>query len=219
MDNTTDSTNTTSQTISVEQMRASDAWTIEHLTSSKELMHRAGEAIFNQMQKVNCEGPVAIVCGSGNNAGDGYVVALELNKAKIDCEIILASEKFSEDGKYYFDQCMEQNIPVKVCSSQKLDLSKYNTILDCLLGTGFSGSNVRGNVASLINAINSSCAYVVSADINSGLNGNTGEGDLYVISDLTVSIGFFKHGHFRGLASTAMKKKVNCDIGIKLIEN
>lgn len=220
------------KTISVEQMRKSDAWTIANLVDSKELMKRAGEAIYNEMQKAECKGPVAIVCGTGNNAGDGYVVASKLIDANIKTKIILAADKFSEDGKYYFDKCMTKNIPIKIYyegtlrpytskkenDSENLDLSKYNTIVDCLLGTGFSGQKVRDNMADLINAINKSEAYVVSADINSGLNGDTGEGELYVISDLTVSIGFFKHGHFTGHANTAMKHKVNCDIGIKLIE-
>ena len=57
----------------------------------------------------------------------------------------------------------------------------------------------------------------MSADINSGLNGDTGLGDLYVRSDLTVSIGTFKYGHFLGNAKEAMKDKINCDIGIKII--
>jgi NAD(P)H-hydrate epimerase len=58
---------------------------------------------------------------------------------------------------------------------------------------------------------------VVAADINSGLNGDTGEGSLFVRSDLTVSIGDFKFGHFIGLAEEAMKDKVNVDIGIEII--
>ena len=58
---------------------------------------------------------------------------------------------------------------------------------------------------------------MVSADINSGLNGDTGEGSLFVKSDLTVSIGEFKYGHFIGRAADAMKDKVNVDIGIKII--
>ena len=58
---------------------------------------------------------------------------------------------------------------------------------------------------------------MVSADINSGLNGDTGEGSLFVKSDLTVSIGEFKFGHFIGKAREAMKDKVNVDIGIEII--
>ena len=97
-----------------------------------------------------------------------------------------------------------------------LNLKQYSTIVDCLLGTGFSG-DVREPMKSLIEEINDSGAYVVSADINSGINGDTGLGTTFIKSDLTVSIGEFKYGHFKGLADLAMKEKVNCDIGIKII--
>lgn len=196
--------------VSTEVMRASDRWTIENLVPSKELMARAGRAIFD---RVNWEGPVGIICGKGNNAGDGFVVASLLKDAGIECEIVLLFEDaFSDDGKYYFDICCEKGIPV----ASGGDYGRYKTILDCIFGTGFKGE-VKEPCKSAIEKINSSGAYVISADINSGLNGDTGLGDLYVISDLTVSIGTFKYGHFLGNADKAMKKKVNCDIGIKII--
>lgn len=193
-------------------MRLSDAWTIANKIPSKELMRRAGEGIFNA---VLCwEGPVAVVCGKGNNAGDGYVVAELLHRNGIDCRIVLLAEKFSEDGKYYYDICKECGIE-SVLYDSGMSLEGYSTVVDCILGTGFSGE-VRGLAKDAIEAINSSGAYVVSADINSGLNGDTGLGETFVVSDLTVSIGDYKFGHFKGLADVAMKKKVNVDIGIEI---
>ena len=159
--------------------------------------------------------PVAIAAGKGNNAGDGYVVARLLLDRGIDVELVLLEEKFSEDGKYYYDECMEAGIPVRMYETG-MDLSGYGTILDCLLGTGFSGE-VREPMASFIRGINAAGeagTFVVSADLNSGLNGDTGDGSLFVKSDLTVSIGEFKYGHFIGRADEAMKDKVNVDIGI-----
>ena len=196
--------------VSTEVMRESDRWTIENLVPSKELMERAGKAIFDQ---VDWKGPVGIICGKGNNAGDGFVVASLLKDKGFDCEIVLLyGDSFSEDGKHFYDICVSKGIPVVNDS----DYSKYKTIVDCIFGTGFKGE-VREPAKTAIEKINSSGAYVVSADINSGLNGDTGLGDLYVISDLTVSIGTFKYGHFLGHSDVAMKKKVNCDIGIKII--
>lgn len=214
------------RTVSVQVMRDSDAWTIANKVPSKELMRRAGEGIFRSGE---WKGPVAIVCGSGNNAGDGYVVADLLKEVGIDVAIVLTSERFSEDGRHYFDICREHDIPVLYFrpadpqnGSGEDDPSKYisdfqgfSTILDCLLGTGFQGEP-RGVIKDAIEAINRSEAFVVSADINSGLNGDTGLGTVYVKSDLTVSIGEFKTGHFKGLADTAMKQKVNVDIGIEI---
>ena len=196
--------------VSTEVMRNSDRWTIDNIVPSKALMERAGKAIFEQAE---WKGPVGIICGKGNNAGDGFVVASLLKDNGIECEIVLLYEdSFSEDGKYFFDKCIEKGIPVVTDS----DYGRYSTILDCIFGTGFKGE-VKEPARSAILKINNSGAYVVSADINSGLNGDTGLGNLYVISDLTVSIGTYKYGHFLGHAKEAMKEKVNCDIGIKII--
>lgn len=200
------------KTVSVETMRKSDAYTIEHFVSSKELMSRAGRAIF---ENAAWRAPVGIVCGKGNNAGDGFVVAALLKEKSIPCEIILTGDDFSTDGEYFFKKCVEAGVPFGQYDSS-LDFKKYGSLLDCLFGTGFSGE-VKAPYDEIINKINASGAYVVSADINSGLNGDTGEGELFVKSDLTVSIGTFKHGHFRGRAAEAMKKKINCDIGIVII--
>ncbi len=204
------------RTVSVQVMRDSDAWTIANKIPSKELMRRAGEGIFHAAK---WKGPVAIVCGSGNNAGDGYVVADLLKKEGIDVTIVLTGDKFSEDGRYYYDICREHEIPVMHFHPSDPEaisgFQGFSTILDCLLGTGFQGEP-RGVIKDAIEAINCSGAYVVSADINSGLNGDTGLGTVYVKSDLTVSIGEFKTGHFKGLADRAMKQKVNVDIGIEI---
>lgn len=199
--------------ISVENMRASDKYTIDNITPSLELMLRAGKAVYNS---VKWSGKTAIVCGTGNNGGDGYVLALEMSKNGIFCEIILVKEKFSNDGAYYFNKCKEQNIPYLVYN-EKTDLNKYDFIVDCIFGTGFKGS-VIGIEKEIIEKINASRAYVVSVDINSGLNGDTGLCDICVISDLTVSIGTLKSGHVLNQAKDKIKKIINCNIGIEIIE-
>ncbi len=205
--------------MSVEDMRNSDAATIAGGVSGRELMARAGKAIFDS---VTWKAPVAIVCGVGNNAGDGYVLAGLLYDAGIDCKLILLEERFSEDGKYYFDECAKKKI--SVCSIDEIvTLSGYGTVVDCIFGTGFRGE-VKGKALEAINKINESGAYVVSVDINSGLNGDCGiaakaeaQAKTYtcVYSDLTISIGTFKPGHFLSLAKDVMKRKINVDIGIK----
>ncbi len=207
---------TCTKVISVDTMRRSDAYTIANITPSRELMYRAGKSIF---QALCWRTPVAIVAGKGNNAGDGYVVAKLLKDSDVDCRIFVLDEsRFSEDGLYYFDICKGSNIPYEQFT-EDTDLSEYGCILDCLLGTGFAG-DVQGITKTAITEINrcgQQGVFVVSADINSGLNGDTGEGSLFVNSDLTVSIGDFKFGHFMGRAEEAMKNKINCDIGIRII--
>ncbi len=199
--------------LSVDNMRKSDAFTIANYTSSKELMFRAGKGVFDS---VEWKPPVAVICGSGNNAGDGYVLAKLLHDSGIDCTIILLSDVFSEDGAHYFEICKEVKVPIITWDST-VDLSRFSTIVDCIFGTGFKGA-VKGNAVDLIEAINTSDAYVVSVDINSGLNGDNGMAELCVRSDLTVSIGGYKTGHFLNMAKDFIKKKVNCDIGIEPAE-
>ncbi|MCR5339096.1 MAG: NAD(P)H-hydrate dehydratase [Lachnospiraceae bacterium] len=196
--------------LSVENMRNSDAATIAGGIPGRELMLRAGKGIY---AAVSWKAPVAVICGSGNNAGDGYVIASYLHDDGIPCEIILLSEKFSGDGAFYYQKCKEAGITVTLWQEGQ-SLRRFATIADCILGTGFHGS-VRGNVQSVIEEINKSGAYVVSVDINSGLNGDTGMTDLCVHSDLTVSVGGFQPGHFLQMAKDVMKERVNIDIGIK----
>ena len=196
--------------LSVENMRKSDARTIASGVPGRELMLRAGKGVFALIPR---KAPAAVVCGSGNNAGDGYVIANLLHGAGVACDIILLSEKFSEDGAYYFGLCRESGVPVKRWTAGA-DLAGYAVIVDCILGTGFRGE-VRGPAREAVEAINRSGAYVVSVDINSGLNGDSGMAELCVRSDLTVSVGGFKTGHFLNMAKDVMKAKANVDIGIE----
>ena len=72
-------------------------------------------------------------------------------------------------------------------------------------------------VKEAIEAINKSSAYVISVDINSGMNGDTGEATLAVKSDLTVSIGYIKNGLVTESAKRYISDLVNVDIGIVLV--
>ena len=199
--------------LSVENMRKSDACTIATKVPSIELMYRAGKAVADA---VEWRAPVGIVCGYGNNAGDGYVIALELKRRGIDCTLLLLGDRFSADGKHYFDQCTAEHIPYEFCNGDT-DLSLFSTLVDCIFGTGFSGE-VRGLAKDVLEKYNNTKAYKVSVDINSGMNGNTGMGETVALSDITCSIGSFKPGHFLNRAKDVIKRKINLDIGIEPID-
>ena len=198
--------------LSVDNMRRSDAWTCEHVTPGRELMARAARSIF---EAVDWRPPVAVVCGSGNNAGDGYALALLLREHGVDCTVFLLKEKFSADGRYYYEQCLARGVETRLWGGE--DFTGFSTVVDCLLGTGFRGE-LRGELRAAIEAINRSGAYVVAADINSGLDGESGLGECCVRSDLTVSIGGYQPGHFLNMAKDVMRQKINCDIGIRPLE-
>ncbi len=97
--------------LTVAEMRQSDAAAISAGTPGRELMRRAGEGIFRAGA---WKAPAAVVCGAGNIVGDGFVLAWVLEEAGISCEILLQEEKFTPDGRYWFDRCMEKNIPVRM---------------------------------------------------------------------------------------------------------
>ena len=206
--------------ISVAQMRAADAYTIHDLgVPSKELMHRAAQGVYDAYES-GWEGrKTLIICGSGNNGGDGYALAEIMRDHGLDVELLLVSEKFSEDGQFYHGHCVDLGIP-EYDTDNLPAFADYGIFVDCIFGTGFAGVP-REPAAGVIRQVNEQRergAFIISVDINSGMNGDTGEAELAVISDLTVSIGYFKHGFFKGRSDELIGKLVNVDIGIELPE-
>lgn len=197
--------------ISVDNMRQSDAYTIANLVPSLELMHRAAYGVF---KAATWQGRTAIVVGSGNNGGDGFALACILKAHSYDCTVFTVSQRLSQDSAYYAAKAKEVGISIRPFDASCLE--GYTIVVDCLLGTGFQGT-VRENYRTAIDAINASGAYVVSVDINSGMNGDTGEAELAVYSDLTVTIGYVKNGLLTRSAGKYMKRLVCADIGIELV--
>ena len=158
--------------LTVAAMRRADADTIAAGTPGRELMARAARGIFDAWP---WRGETAILCGSGNNAGDGYALALLLHEAGKSCRLLRLGDKFSEDGRYYYDRCLSAGIPDGLYT-EGTELRGYDQIVDCIFGTGFRGV-AGGLAAKAIEAMNRSGAKVVAADIPSGLSGLSGLGD------------------------------------------
>ena len=171
--------------IDVDTMRKSDAFTIANCISGQILMGRAAKGVLDA---VTWQEPVAILAGGGNNGGDGYALSCLLAKRGIRPQVYQLSEKLSPDGAYYRQQALQLEIPITPWTGN-VSLDSYEIVVDAILGTGFQGS-VRGLAREAIAKINASGAYIVSVDIPSGLHGDTGEGELAVHADLTVSIGY-----------------------------
>ena len=196
--------------LSNREMRAADAYTIGALgVSSEALMGRAGRAIALETAKAAKElgiKDILVVCGAGNNGGDGYVCARELSALGFAVRVYEAGEERSADclrerGRYTGAYTTEISAPL---------------IVDCLFGTGLSRA-VEGVFAETIERINSSGAYVVSADIPSGINGDNGlEMGVAVRADLTVAIAEYKLGHFLSDGLDHCGKVIKKDIGIAL---
>lgn len=196
--------------VSVSNMRDSDRKTIEEHVPSLTLMYRAAMGVFLAS---SWDGKTVIAAGSGNNGGDGFALAWILKQRGHDCRVVTLSDRRTSDSAHFEKLAVEVGVPVERFESGCFD--GCDIIVDCLLGTGFEG-DVREPYSSCIREINGACAYVVSVDINSGMNGDTGDGVNVVKSDLTVAVGFVKNGMMAENARKLIKRLVCVDIGIVL---
>lgn len=192
------------------QMRKADEYTIKTLGyPSETLMRRAGKAIAEEVitsaQKMNAR-TILVVCGKGNNGGDGYVCAQILLSKNYDVKVYAFSGKLSQDCKR--EKSRYTGEFTKTINAE--------IIVDCIFGTGLE-RKTDGEYAEVIQKINQSGSFIISADVPSGLNGDNGKicGSA-VKADLTVAIAEYKLGHFLNDGKDYCGKLVKKDIGISL---
>jgi ADP-dependent NAD(P)H-hydrate dehydratase / NAD(P)H-hydrate epimerase len=160
-----------------EGIRAIDRWAIEEQgVPGEELMEAAGSALAEAVAELAPEGPVRIVCGKGNNGGDGHVAARHLSGMGFEVEAVdLWSDEVPADLDAW--------------------LAGSGAVVDAVFGTGFEGAP-REPAAAAIEAINRCGAPVVACDIASGIDASSGEVEgVAVEADLTVSFHGAKLGH------------------------
>jgi NAD(P)H-hydrate epimerase len=206
------------------QIRNLDAFAIKQLqVPGIILMENAStgiyEAIIEEINTINC---VGIVCGKGNNGGDGYAVARHFSNAGYNVKVVsLGSEKeLSDDCKTNFNilknlSSHRKNLKIKSYKSVK-DINwikDCDIIIDAILGSGFVGQ-LKEPYSSIINSLNKISAYKVAIDVPTGLNADSGFGDLVFNSDLTVTLGEFKKGLFIGNGYEFCGEVVLKEIGI-----
>ncbi|MEK5434197.1 MULTISPECIES: bifunctional ADP-dependent NAD(P)H-hydrate dehydratase/NAD(P)H-hydrate epimerase [Paenibacillus] len=137
-----------------------------------------------------------ILVGKGNNGGDGLAAARYLRETGIAVTLVYAvpPESLSGEAALQRDVAAAMGLPAVVYGRDRLDLAECSGILDALLGTGAAGAP-RGAYAELIAAANSSGKVIVSADIPSGLNADTGEThEPCIHASVTVCLAFLKRG-------------------------
>ncbi len=154
-------------------MRAIDAWAIETRgIPSLDLMERAGEGLARVIGEHVPSGRIAVVCGKGNNGGDGLVAARLLRRAGRDVDVLLTSEPdaLSEDAGAQLAR-LPGAAPARYSAAR---LSGAAGLVDALLGTGATGAP-RGASAGVIEDLNGARAPVIAADVPSGVDAGTGE--------------------------------------------
>ncbi len=160
-----------------EGIRAIDRWAIEEQgVPEADLMEAAGTALAEAIAGLAPQGPIRIVCGKGNNGGDGLVAARRLAGMGFEVETL---ELFSGDPPDDLDSWLEGS----------------GAVADSIFGTGFAGAP-RSPADAAIEAINRCGVPVVACDIASGVDASTGEVESVAVeADLTVSFHAAKIGH------------------------
>ena len=155
------------------------------------------------------EKSVCVVCGKGNNGGDGYAIArlLAFGGASVSVFSVCDTGSLLGDAKTNFDIVKAMGIPF-VDKIKKCDI-----IVDAIFGTGFHG-DISQDIKNVIACINNNGSYVASVDIPSGLSAQSGQGTVYVKADLCVTFGYAKSGHFIHPAKSSYKKLVVAPISI-----
>jgi len=160
---------------SAEALRNLDSIAInQYNIAGYELMKRAGKALFNYFQdQYPLAKHVTVFCGSGNNAGDGYIFAWLAMQAKLKVSVVslVGINKLQGDAKFAWKEWHARGHQKVECSDELLQ--KSDVIIDALLGTGLS-RDVDGEWAETIDAINNSGKPVISVDIPSGIYADTG---------------------------------------------
>ena len=154
-------------------MRAVDRWAIETKgIASLELMERAGEGLARVIAEHVPAGRIAVVCGKGNNGGDGLVAARLLRQAGRDVDVtcLWEPEALSEDARA---QLARLPGPAPAPYDAAL-LANASGLVDALLGTGSTGAP-KDPVAGAIADINAAGGKVIAADVPSGVDASTGE--------------------------------------------
>lgn len=169
------------------------------------LMENASLGIFQTiMEKYPQVQSVGIICGKGNNGGDGFAVARHLSNLGMLVKVlhIGSIKEMSEDCKTNYKilsaiSLVRKSVKLKFYSSTKNIswLKDCDLIIDAMLGSGFSGG-LKDPYLSIVKKLNKYPAIKCAIDIPTGLNADTGFADNIFHSDLTITLGEFKKGLF-----------------------
>ncbi len=176
-----------------EGMRAVDRWAIEELgVPSLELMEAAGRGVAEAVAGLAPGGPVRVVCGKGNNGGDGFVAARLLRGMGFEVDVLLLwpGEELRGDAAANYErfggELVEGDLAARLAGS--------GAVVDAIFGTGFEGAP-REPAAAAIGAMNECGAPVLACDVASGVDASTGEvGGEAVCAEVTVSFHAAKLG-------------------------
>jgi hydroxyethylthiazole kinase-like uncharacterized protein yjeF len=195
-----------------EQMRAIDRWAIEQRAiPALDLMERAGAGLALLADRTVPRGPIAIVCGKGNNGGDGFVAARLLYELGRTVRVLRLAEQPEYHGSAAENLRRLEGAHEPFTAAALADAA---LVVDAIFGTGFAGEPREG-AREAIEAIAAHGAPVVCADVASGVDASTGEAaSASVHATATATFGAAKPGHWiaPGKQQTGTLEVVNIGI-------
>ena len=184
---------------SIEEMRALDKKAMKYGIKDELLMENAGHAAyFLILKEVGIKGKKFLIfAGSGNNGGDGLMLARKLHSSGGIVKIYLLGNEAKYKGAAKFNYEIVSKIGIEIDDAKNIDEKEIEDaiVIDAMLGTGLS-RNVSGIYNDVINLINKNAKIVFSIDIPSGINGNNGKimGNA-IKADYTITFGLPKIGN------------------------
>lgn len=186
--------------LSAQQMRDLEQFAVDKGASYIELMENAGTAAAETLINYGAEGKrIAIICGKGNNGGDGYVIARILKNFNCTVDIIKLGEPRTADSRLNAERATELNIYMMSFHENREKafeiIKKADYIVDAVYGIGFRGA-LDENTAEIARAVNASKAFVMAVDIPSGVGCDDGtiNGECFK-ANLTVTFTTLKPAH------------------------
>ncbi len=200
--------------VTCEEMKKLDNATIHKIgVASEVLMERAALKVVEEMEKyLGGKEKILVVCGNGNNGGDGIAIARLFHLKGVRTEFFMAGnkEKMTRETALQYKIATSYRVP----EVNNPDWSEYTTIVDAVFGVGLVRP-IEGHYAEIIHEMNSARAKKIAVDIPSGVNGDTGlEMGIAFSADLTVTFAYAKRGLCFYPGRLYAGKIVIADIGI-----
>ncbi len=198
---------------SVKSVRKEEELKMQNGTLETALMERAGFGVFSKLQK-NLS--YLIICGGGNNGGDGFAIAYFLKKEKTKVSVISIKEPKSQASKHFFNLCKTEQVEFLDLETAKT--KRFDAIIDCIFGIGLN-CEISKPYLEYINFINEKRkeSLIISCDVPSGLCADSG---LYggAVAHKTYTIGLRKIGLFINKAKDFAGDIELIDIGLEEVE-
>ena len=195
----------------IEEIQFLEQKEFKKLKNSYALMNKAGINCAKKIYKLHLKKKIVVLCGPGNNGGDGLVISQILKKLNQNVTLYCLDSNFykGDAKKAYRKNYLNKN------NYKNFNIIEKSIIIDCLFGIGLN-RKIKGIYKKIINKVNKSKQKVISIDIASGINGNNGKiMGIAIKANFTYALHAKKIGHTINPGKKYSGKINIIDIGIK----